>query len=159
MRVAIPDERIEVDESKVMAAGGNAKDGIEGRDRLINDDVETPALEVALVLGQEEYRFRCLNRTVESEFDTGLRGGGRGDKGREQSRASDSTKPGWIASRRQGGADVALRGSHKAHLRDALNSSDMACGLHGGERARSFWRCAKSALPYSMHAYGPASGC
>jgi hypothetical protein len=40
--VAVPDERIEVDKSELIAAGSDAKDGIERGDRVVNDNVKPP---------------------------------------------------------------------------------------------------------------------
>jgi hypothetical protein len=71
--VAELDQRVDVEESDRIGAGGNARDAGDRAGPRVDRDVEPFGLVVALVDGDEVGRGRALEFPVEGEFHVGLR--------------------------------------------------------------------------------------
>src|SRR5262245_43226673 len=82
MLIAVADERVDIGEGEVVAAGCNAGDRLERRRRLVHAHVQPPALEVAPVQRKQDQCVRSFGPAVERESDGRLRGSGRGEKER-----------------------------------------------------------------------------
>ena len=82
MLVAVADERVDIGEGEIVAAGCNAGDRLERRGRVVHADIQPSALEITPVQRKQDQRVRSFEPAVEREFDGRLRGGRQGENER-----------------------------------------------------------------------------
>ena len=95
MLVAVADERVDIGEGEVVAAGCNAGDRVERRGRVVHAHVQPSALEIAPVQRKQDQRVRSFDPAIEREFDgrLGSGGGGKTERGCDGDQIGEGTYP------------------------------------------------------------------